>query len=129
MIPRTPSQAQLRRAEATWGPRPKAAPRSTDFVASDWRAINRNTLKGFFTLALPSGLALRECSYHEQGAKRWVGLPGRPLLDADGRHRIDPATGKKAYVAIVEIAKSAREKFQKAAVDAVDKLLGTEAAP
>jgi hypothetical protein len=100
-----------------------SAPHRTDFVASDWRARNRNTLKGFLTLTLPSGLALRECSYHEQGTKRWVGLPGRPQLDPDGRHRIDPATGKKSYVAIVEVVgKEARERFQKAAVAAIDRL-------
>lgn len=56
---------RLRRAtEATWGKLPEAAPPDTSFVASDWRALEPNTLKGFFSLTLPSGLVLRECTYH-----------------------------------------------------------------
>jgi hypothetical protein len=95
-------------------------------VASDWRPVERNTLRGFCTLTLdPSGVVLHECSVHERDGKRWVGLPGKPQLDAEGRHRIDPATGKKAWAPIVEITgKAERERFQKAAVAAIDRLIG-----
>jgi hypothetical protein len=100
------------------------APRHLEFVARDWRPCERNTLRGFMTLILSSGLVLHECSYHVQGSKRWVGLPGRPQLEADGRHRVDPNTGKKAYTAVVEISgKAARERFQRAALIAIDRLL------
>jgi hypothetical protein len=50
-------------------------------------------------------------------------LPGKPLLDQDGRHRVDSA-GKKHYVPVVEIPNRAiRERFQAAALAAVDRLL------
>jgi hypothetical protein len=99
-------------------------PRRRAFVARDWRPVERNTLRGFLTLELPSGLGLRECSLHAQGDRRWIGLPGRPQLDADGRHRVDPDTGKRAYVPVVEIhGTAARERFQQAALAAVDRLL------
>jgi hypothetical protein len=100
----------------------KPQPRIT---ATDYREVRRNTLRGFCSLQLPSGLVLHECTYHEQGERRWIGLPGRPQLDQDGKHRIDPATGKKAYTPVVEVrGKPARERFQSEALAAVDRLLG-----
>jgi hypothetical protein len=82
-------------------------------------------LQGFLTLRTPSGIVLHECTYHRQGDKRWIGLPGRPQLDQDGRHRVDPATGKKALTALVEITgKEARERFMSGALAAIDRMLG-----
>jgi hypothetical protein len=94
-------------------------------IASDWRPMERNTLLGFLTLTLaPSGIVLRECALHVKGERRWIGLPGKPLLDQDGRHRTDAATGKKAWVPLVEVTgKTERERFQRAALAAVDQLL------
>jgi hypothetical protein len=95
-------------------------------TALDWRLIERNTLRGFLTLTLhPSGLVLRECSLHQKDNRRWLGLPGKPQLDSEGRHRMDASTGKALCTAVVEIAgKSERERFQQEALAAVDKLLG-----
>jgi hypothetical protein len=100
-------------------------------AASDWRPMQRNTLRGFLTLTLqPSGFVLRECSLHENDGKRWVGLPSKPQIDTDGHHRKDAATGKPLYAPVVEIAgKVAREQFQSAALAAVDKLLGRGSVP
>lgn len=92
-------------------------------TASEWRPLERNTLKGFLTLVLPSGLTLRECSLHEKDGRRWIALPGRPQIDGEGRHRTDPA-GKRLYLPIVEIPdRGQRERFQRAALAAVDRLL------
>jgi hypothetical protein len=102
---------------------------SAIITASEWRPLERNTLKGFLTLALPSGLTLRECSLHEKHGRRWVGLPSRPQIDAMGRHRSDPA-GKRLYLPIVEIPdRGQRERFQRAALAAVDRLLEKGGAP
>ena len=98
--------------------------------ASDWRAMQRNTLQGFCTLHLePSGLVLRDCSFHRRDdGREWIGLPSKPQIDRDGNHRQDPKTGKPAYVAIVEIPdKDRRERFQAAAIAAVHALLGEAA--
>lgn len=91
----------------------------------------RNTLRGFVDLALsPSGLVLRECSLHEKDGKRWIGLPSKPQIDSEGRHRKDATTGRPLYSPVVEIAgKEERERFQRAALAAVDKLLGRGSAP
>lgn len=98
--------------------------------ASDWRPLERNTLRGFLTLELPSGLILHECTYHRTvtGAE-WIGLPGRPQLDREGKQRKDPDTGKSLYVSIVELrGKEQRDRFQAAALAAVHELLATEVA-
>jgi hypothetical protein len=94
-------------------------------IASDWRPMVRNTLQGFVTLQLlPSGFVFRECALHVKGERRWIGLPSKPQIDAEGRHRIDPATSKRLYVPIVEVVgKDERARFQKTALAAVDALL------
>ena len=69
---------------------------------------------------------MRDCSVHERpDGKRWVGLPAKPVLDSEGRHRKDPATDKALWLPVVEIrGKSERERFQRAALAAIDKLRG-----
>src|SRR5262249_39001442 len=91
--------------------------------ASDFKPMERNTLRGFVTLHLPSGLVLRDCTYHRQGESEWIGLPGKPQLDAEGRHRRDHDTNKALYSPVVEIPdRRARERFQAAALGAVHAL-------
>jgi len=65
------------------------APRWAAMIeASEWRAVAKNTLQGFCVLSLsPSGLVLRDCALHERDGKRWVSLPSKPQIDADGRQR------------------------------------------
>jgi len=96
--------------------------------ARDWRPLERNTLRGFFTLELPSGMILNECTYHRAASgAEWIGLPGRPQLDREGKQRRDPATGKALYAPVVELkGKEPRERFQTAALEAVRLLLATE---
>jgi hypothetical protein len=101
-------------------------------ATKDFQARVSNTLRGFVVLQLaPSGIVLHGCSYHEQGDRRWIGLPGKPQIDAEGRVRSDPETGKTLNVPVVEIVgREARERFQTAAVDRqVDRLLGTGEVP
>jgi len=81
-----PSQTELRRGEVIG-----FGARRAVITAADWHGMVRGTLQGFLTLRLPSGMELRECSYHRQGDKRWIGLPGKPQIDQEGRHRVDPS--------------------------------------
>jgi len=94
-------------------------------TASDWRPVVSNTLRGFFSLCLPPwDIAVPEFSLHQNGDRRWVGMPGRAQIDANGQHRIDPQTGKRAYTPVLVIRdREKRERFQRAALAAVDQLL------
>jgi hypothetical protein len=92
--------------------------------ASNFVRVERNTLRGFFTLHLASVLDLHGCTLHRQGDKEWIGLPGRPQTTPDNQLRRDPATGKVLYAPLIEIAdKAARERFQAQALVAVHRLI------
>lgn len=94
-------------------------------VASNFVAVERNTLKGFFTLTLASGLVLNGCTWHVKNDKEWVALPGRPQVTADNQLRRDPATNKILYTPVVEVmGRQARERFQAQALAAVHQLIG-----
>jgi len=95
-------------------------------VASDFREVLKNTLQGFCVLTLsPSGLILRDCALHDRDGKRWVALPSKPQIDADGPQRKDSPTGKPQWTPVVEIkGKAERERFQNAALAAIDALRG-----
>jgi hypothetical protein len=92
--------------------------------ASGRRSLSSATLQGFFNLRMPSGLCLNDLTLHQQGDKRWVGLPGKPQLDAEGRQRIGD-NGKELYTPVVEIPdRRTRDRFSEQALAAIDRMLG-----
>jgi hypothetical protein len=100
-------------------------------IASNWRPLLKSRVHGFLTPILdPSGIELGECSLHEKGGKRWIGLPSRPQNKRDGSPKLDPKTGKAAWQPLVVIEeKEVRDRFQRAAIDTVDRLLTRGSAP
>ena len=42
-------------------------------IATNWKPLERNTLKGFVDLTLPSGLIIHGCSLHRKNESRWMG--------------------------------------------------------
>jgi hypothetical protein len=110
MVPQGESAAQI------------SANRPPMMVARDWRPLQKNTLLGFFSLELASGLVLRDCALHQKNDRRWVSLAAKLQLNPDGTPRIGDK-GKALYSPIVEIPDPARrEAFQRAAVSAIEKL-------
>jgi hypothetical protein len=94
---------------------PGKAPGLNAFSASDWKAYEKNTLRGFVTIDLPSGMRIKECTVHEKNGKRWIGLPGKPWIKSDG------TTG---YVSILDFAsEETKNRWQRLALAAVDDLL------
>ena len=53
-------------------------------VISDWKPHSKNTLQGFFTATLPSGLVLQSLVLHEGGDARWIAFPAREWTDPQG---------------------------------------------
>ncbi len=83
-----------------------------------FKKYQKNTLQGFFTLRMSNiGLEIRDCTLHEKGGKRWVGLPAKPYQDADGTQN---------WSRIIDFFdKTKGEQFETATLKALDKYKGT----
>jgi hypothetical protein len=85
----------------------------------DFKPIRKNTLLGFFTLVLDSGLVIKECSLHEKENKRWLSFPGKPQLDKDGKAMRDER-GKVIYANILIVEDWTRSaKLQELVLEAL----------
>lgn len=73
------------------------AARQVIVIAPNCQPRENNSLLGFADLVLPSGLVIRDVILHEAAGGRWVWLPGKMQLAANGSVRIDPKTGKRLY--------------------------------
>ena len=51
--------------------------RLRDVQISNWRTHESKTLRGFFTVTLPSGMVINDCMLHRKEDRRWIGLPSR----------------------------------------------------
>lgn len=85
-----------------------------EMTVAEWKPMRRGeSLRGFLTLVLPSGMQLHECTLHqrETGA-RWIGLPAKQFTKPDGTvqwTRIVDFTEQTTY-----------SNFQRQALKAVD---------
>ena len=57
---------------------------SAQALALNARRHEKNSLRGFFDLALPSGMIVKGCTLHVSHGRAWVAMPGRPYTDANG---------------------------------------------
>jgi hypothetical protein len=53
-------------------------------VIADWKPHPQNTLRGFFSVNLPSGMVIHNLTVHEKGEARWIGLPAREWTNGQG---------------------------------------------
>jgi hypothetical protein len=67
-----------------------------------FRAFAKGSLVGFAAIHVPElRLTVHDVALHRKGWRRWAQLPAKPMV-RDGRHVADAATGKPAYVPIIE---------------------------
>jgi hypothetical protein len=86
---------------------------SAGFMVSEFKHFHKNTLRGVFTLDLPSGMRFIGCTLHEKEGARWIGLPAQSYVADDGT---------KKYKPLIEFTnKAARDRFQAAAKEAIDR--------
>ena len=79
---------------------------------SDFRPLSKHTLKGVFTLRLPSGMIIHGCMLHESNGARWIGLPGKPYTDS---------SGKQTFSKILEFSdRATADRFRDAVLEALD---------
>ena len=82
----------------------------------NFKPFSKNTLRGFVDLKMSQvGLEVRGCTYHEKNDKRWIGLPAREYKGEDG---------KTTWANILKFKDEYHWKFQKAALQAIDKYQG-----
>jgi hypothetical protein len=60
----------------------------------NWTPLTKNTLRGFCTVKLPSGMLIHAVMLHEKGDHRWISLPAREYTDEK--------TGKKQFARFIE---------------------------
>jgi hypothetical protein len=70
-----------------------------------WKKVDKNTLRGFFSVALPSGMIIHKCSLHEKKGQRWIGLPAEKYTKQGGT---------TAYATLVEFtSRQIADNFRK----------------
>jgi len=94
-----PPEAALRHGNAYLAPTHAATAARPRMRLLGFKPLIRSTLRGFIDIELGIGLQITEASLHVSHGKAWVGLPSKPVLDADGRHLVQ--NGKKQYRAIL----------------------------
>jgi hypothetical protein len=98
--------------ETTYGATERIDART--FVAKDWKPFTKKTLRGFVTIVLPSGLKIKNVSFHERDGKQRIGLPGKPYTKQDG---------STTYVSIIDFeTNEARYRFQDLALEAINEM-------
>jgi hypothetical protein len=81
------------------------------FVVCEFKPFEKNTLLGFLSLELPSGMILHGCTLHEKNGSRWVGVPAKQY----------EKEGTQTWAPLVEFTcKEVRQAFQEQALAAFD---------
>jgi hypothetical protein len=91
-----------------------------EIIITDWRPHEKNSLKGFFSATLPSGLILRDLMLHERNGARWISFWAREWADSGG---------VKHYAQLVQFTdRRTADEFRRDVLDALDRHLKEHAA-
>jgi hypothetical protein len=96
----------------------------TEIVCLDWRPLERNTLRGFARVKVPTWkLVVNDVAVHERDGKRWAQLPSRPMLDSN-RQLILDENGRPKYSRVLEFTeRKVADRFSAAVVAAIDRFV------
>ena len=84
-------------------------------IVAGWKPLIKNTLRGFLSVNLPSGMVIHNVTVHEKGEARWVGLPAREWTNDQG---------VKQYSNLIEFRdRATANKFRDAVLAALDRHL------
>jgi DNA-binding cell septation regulator SpoVG len=84
------------------------------FRVKSWRPYSKNTLRGYLTLKLPSGLVINDISLHEKNGSRWTSMPAKQY----------ELNGEKTWAPLIEFSdRESRESFQQLALEAISEYL------
>lgn len=69
---------------------PPVAGQTRQMEIGNWKPRTAKTLRGFFSVTLPSGMILHRLSLHERDdGSRWIGLPSQEYQTAQGERRFE----------------------------------------
>lgn len=86
-------------------------------IISNWKPFVKNTLRGFFSVELSSGLVLHQCTLHRGQNNDWIGFPASAQV-RDGQAVM--FHGKQQWNKLIEIPdRQRREAFQASVLDAL----------
>jgi hypothetical protein len=119
MIPRPPSETELRRAEGLWGSRPNPASVKPRLRIISGKRVVKGTLRFVCKIGLPFGtgeLEIADVMIFATSGKSWANLPSKPVLNQDGTH-MTGEDGKKMYAPFLAwSSKELRDRFSDAVV-------------
>jgi hypothetical protein len=64
-----------------------------------WKPHIKSTLRGFADIETASGLQIAGIGLHQNGPNRWIGMPGKPVLEND-QHVAGP-NDKKPWAKVI----------------------------
>jgi hypothetical protein len=80
----------------------------------------KGSLCGFVKIQLGASLLLHDCPVLESAGRRWVGLPGKPRLDRDGRQSFG-ANGKAEWLQVISWnSRAASDRFSESVIAAIE---------
>jgi hypothetical protein len=87
----------------------------------EFKTFARNTLLGFLSIRIVElDLEINDLTVHAREEKRWVGLPGRPQIDREGK--AITKDGKIQYAPVLKFAsRQASDAFNTAVLQALDR--------
>ena len=87
-------------------------------IISEWKSLDKNTLRGVFTVELDSGLCISGAMLHKKGETSWCGFPGIPQYQNGAPFLKD---GKQVYKPILTIPdRDRRDKFSAQVIKALE---------
>ena len=90
-----------------------------DILISNWKPLRKESLRGFLTATLPSGMVLHEISVLVSNGKAWASPPSKPMVGRDGKVLVGD-NGKPRYAQLIEFTdKATRDRFSAAVLAAL----------
>lgn len=84
-----------------------------------FRPFVKGSLRGFASVELPIGLTIEDCPVLVSGERAWANLPGKPMIDRDGRQVVN-GNGKAQYAAVLKWrSRNLSDRFGAAVVELV----------
>ncbi len=86
---------------------------------TEFRPLQRNSLLGFATVEMPSGMILHDCGVYQKEGNVWASPPSKPMIGRDGA-KVTDRDGRAVYKPIIEFTtKDVRDKWSTAVIDAL----------